>query len=376
MESKQMILGVLRSGLVCLVAAGSASGQAAPPRPQMAEEIFKNVQILKGIPVDEFMDTMGMFAAALSMNCTDCHTEESTTDWARFADETVPKQKARQMMLMVNNLNRNSFRGTQAVTCWTCHRGDPRPENVPNLAIQYGTPIDDPNDISVFPPSGQPSPDEVFNRYIEALGGTQRVAAMTGFTAKGTYEGYDTDFAKAPIEIFARPGQRTTIVHAGFGDKTSTYDGRAGWIASLDKPMPLMPLTGGNLEAAKFEAMAIFPSQIRQAFSQWRVTATDIDEQGVRVLQGSNPGQPPVNLYFDESGLLVRLLRFVDTPVGRVPMQIDYADYRDVAGVKLPFKWTSTWTTGQTTTELTEVQPNAAIDAARFVRPAPATPPK
>jgi len=93
-------------------------------------------------------------------------------------------------------------------------------------------------------------------------------------------------------------------------------------------------------------------------------------------LRGTNPRQPPVNFYFDESGLLVRVVRFSDTAVGRIPIQIDYSDYRDVTGVKMPFKWIVTWTNGQTTTELTELQPNVQIDAARFNRPAPARPPK
>jgi len=83
-----------------------------------------------------------------------------------------------------------------------------------------------------------------------------------------------------------------------------------------------------------------------------------------------------VNFYFDESGLLVRLVRFVDTAVGRVPTQIDYADYREVSGVRIPFRWTATWTDGQSTTQLTEVQANVPIDSAKFARPAPAPPPK
>ena len=93
-------------------------------------------------------------------------------------------------------------------------------------------------------------------------------------------------------------------------------------------------------------------------------------------MRGTNPRQTPVNFYFDQTGLLVRVVRFADTAVGRVPTQVDYSDYREVAGVKVPFKWTVTWTNGQTTTELTAVQPNVAIDAARFSRPAPARPPK
>jgi hypothetical protein len=84
-----------------------------------------------------------------------------------------------------------------------------------------------------------------------------------------------------------------------------------------------------------------------------------------------------VNFYFDaQSGLLVRVLRFADTAVGRVPTQIDFSDYRDVSGVKMPFKSTVTWTNGQATTELTQIQANTPIDAARLTRPAPAPRPQ
>src|SRR5206468_12239045 len=131
--------------------------------------------------------------------------------------------------------------------------------------------------------------------------------------------------------------------------------------ASGDKPLPLMPLTGGNLAGARIDAMVFFPTQIKQAFNQWSVGSTMIDDREVRVLQGINPRQPPVNFYFDESGLLVRLVRLVDTAVGRLPTQIDYSDYREVSGVKMPFRWTTTWTNGQATTELSQMQPNVPI---------------
>ena len=360
---------------ICFLGLLSVSGEPQAQRPQMAEDVFKNLQIIKGIPVDEFMDTMGMFSAATSMNCTDCHTSDSTTTWDKFANDTPLKQTARRMMLMVNAINKENFKGVRAVTCYTCHNGARRPRVVPSLMVQYGAPVEDPNEIETFPNTPGPSADEVFEKYIQALGGVQRLAQLTSFTAKGTYTGYDTEQTKAPVEIFAKaPAQRTTIVHAPFGDSVRTYDGRSGWIASADKPLPLMTLTGGNADGAKVDAMVFFPAQLKQAFNQWRVTSTVIDDKEVRVLQGTNPRQPPVNLYFDESGLLVRLVRFVDTAVGRVPMQIDYADYREVSGVKVPFRWTATWTDGQSTTQLNELQPNVQIDAARFAKPAPAPP--
>jgi photosynthetic reaction center cytochrome c subunit len=351
-------------------------GQQAGP--QMAEQVFKNVQILKGIPVDEFMDTMGMFSAALSLNCIDCHTPESVGTWDRFADETPLKVTARRMMQMVNAINKENFKGVRSVTCYTCHHGDLRPKIVPNLAAQYATPVEDPNEIEVFRLPGGPTPDQVFDKYYQALGGTQRLSALTSFTGKGTYIGFETEQTLVPLEIFAKaPNQRSTIVHMAVGDKITLYDGKAAWIAGSDKPVPLMALSGGNLEGAKIDALVAFPMQIKSAFSQWQLSATAIDDKEVYVLRGTNPRQAPVNFYFDQtSGLLVRLVRFVDTAVGRVPTQIDYADYRDVSGVKIPFKWTVTWTNGQTTSQMTQMQGNVTIDAARFARPAPARPPK
>jgi hypothetical protein len=341
----------------------------------MAEDVFKNVRVLKGIPVDEFMDTMGMFAASLSFNCVDCHTLRSVGSWDNFADDTPLKQTTRKMMLMVNALNKDNFGGVRSVTCYTCHRGDLRPKMVPDLAAQYAAYVENANEPTLLPASTGPSVDQVFNKYLQALGGPQRVAALTSFTGKGTFIGFETEQEKVPVDVFAKaPNQRAIVVHTVLGDSARVFDGRAAWIASPDRPVGLLTLTGGNLEGARIDGAVAFPAQLKGTFNQWRVGATSIDDKEVQVLQGSNPRQPPVNFYFDQSGLLIRIVRYADTAVGRVPTQIDYRDYRDVAGVKMPFKWITTWTDGQATTELSEIQANTAIPASRFARPAPIRP--
>jgi len=377
--SRRTILGVIAIGMVCLLGVstttrGQAAQAAQAPKPQMAEEIFKNISVLRGIPIDEFMDTMGMISAALGLNCLDCHTSDADKSWERFGADTTMKNTARRMIQMVNTINKENFKGVRSVTCFTCHRGDLKPKVVPSLIVQYSAPMEDPNEVEI-PPNAKGSPDEIFNKYLNALGGTQRLSRFTSYTAKGTYVGFDTHHSKVPVEIFAKaPNQKTFIIHGAFGDKTWVFDGRQAWAASVDKPQPLMQLNAGNLEGLKVEALVSFPTGLKANFAQWRVTSTSIDDKDVTVLQGTNPRQPPVNLYFDDSGLLVRLVRFVDTAIGRIPTQIDYADYREVAGVKFPFKITSTWTDGQATVELTDVQPNVNIDAAKFARPAPAKP--
>ena len=278
---------------------------------------------------------------------------------------------------MVNAINKQNFKGVRSVTCWTCHRGDLRPRIVPNLASQYATPVEDPNEIEVFRLPGGPTPQQVLDKYINAIGGAQRVAALTSFTGKGTFIGFETEQEKVPVEVYAKaPNLRTTVVRMAVGEKVTVFDGNAGWVAGSDKPLPLMPWTGGNLDGARLDAILSFPAGLRQAFANWQVSATAIDDKEVIVMRGTNPRQGPVNFYFDDAGLLVRVVRFVDTAVGRVPTQIDYSDYRPVAGVRLPFKWIVTWTNGQSTTELSEITANPNIEASRFNRPAPAKPPK
>jgi hypothetical protein len=344
----------------------------------MAEEVFKKVDVLKGIPMDEFMDTMGMFSAALSLNCIDCHVPESVSSWEKFAEETPLKVTARKMVTMVNAINKENFSGVRSITCYTCHRGDLRPRILPNLAAQYAPPVEDANDVVMTNIPGGPTVDQVFDKYIQALGGAQRMAALTSYSGKGTYIGFETEQTKVPVDIYAKaPNQRAMVVHMTVGDSARVFDGTNAWVAASDKPLPLYSPTGGNFEGAKLDGILMFPAQLKSAFANWRVSATGIDDKLVRVLQGTNPRQPPVNFYFDgQTGLLVRVLRLVDTAVGRVPTQIDYSDYRDVAGVKIPFKWVVTWTNGQSTTELAQVTPNPTIEASRFGRPAPAAKPK
>ena len=176
------------------------------------------------------------------------------------------------------------------------------------------------------------------------------------------------------LELFAKaPGLRATVVHLRSGDSTTTYDGRTGWIAAPDteKPVPLLAITGQELDGVKLEAELLFPSRIKQALAKWRVGAPmTIDDREVRVVQGTTAGGATATLCFDsESGVLVRLVRFSESPVGRLVTQVDYADYREVSGVRMPFRWTVSWLNGRSIFELRDVQTNVPIDAVKFARP-------
>ena len=353
-----------------LPAMGQVRGDARP-----SEQVFKNVQALKGIPVGEFMETMGFFSASLGISCVDCHGEESAGDWAKYAEDTDRKRKARGMIAMVNTMNKNFFGGRRVLTCYTCHRGGSPPETTPDLAQFYANLRSREPDQMVKPFPGAPAAEAVLDKYLQAIGGAQRAAALTSIAAKGTYQAYATP-TKYPVELFAKaPGQRTTIVHnMGGGDNIAAYDGRQGWnLAPADlSPLPILEMSAGELDGAKIDAMLCFPAQIKQMLRDWRVgPPATIDDQAATLVQGTSDGRTPVNLYFDDdSGLLIRSVRFSDSPVGLAPTEVDYSDYREVAGVKVPFKMLVTWLDGRSTIQLSEVQANAAIDASKFARPA------
>jgi cytochrome c2/outer membrane lipoprotein-sorting protein len=338
----------------------------------MAEQAFKNVRVLKGIPVDQFMATMGFFSASLGETCTDCHSAESGGSWAKYADDNPRKNTARAMIGMMNAINKTYFGGKREITCYSCHRGVERPDVTPNLTDVYGPPSSKEPDELREPVGKAASADQILDKYMQAIGGVEHVAALRSFAARGTYQGYQDE--KYPVDVFGKaPDQISTVVHSAYGDSTTTYDGRSGWIAgpAAERPVALLELTGGDLAGAKLDAALWFPARIKQALMQWRAaSAATIDGRSMQMIQGTGDGRYPVNLYFDsKTALLARLVRYDESPVGLNPTQIDFADYREVDGVRMPYRVTVTWLDGKTTTEFSKIQPNAPVDAARFAKP-------
>src|ERR1700752_4078353 len=164
--------------------ASARSGQtAAPAKPMMVEDVFKNVQALKGIGVDDFLLTMGIMSAAVGSDCVGCHPSGGTdhVDWAL---DTPRKRTARRMVQMVTSINRDNFNGRQVVTCWTCHRGRDRPVTTMTLEAVYGPPAEESDDV-LAQAQGVPSVDQVLDKYVQAIGGAQSVARITSFVATG-----------------------------------------------------------------------------------------------------------------------------------------------------------------------------------------------
>ena len=364
-------LAAMGTGRRALAEDGQA---AAPARPLMAEDVFKNVQALKGIGVDDFLLTMGIMSAAVGSDCVGCHPSAGTdhVDWAL---DTPRKRTARRMVQMVTAINRDNFNGRQVVTCWTCHRGRDRPVTTMTLDVVYGPPGDESDDV-LTQAQGVPSVDQVLNKYLEALGGPGNVARVTSFVATGTSVGYRGFGGGGLVEVSAQaPDKRAT--HISFpeypdrGVSVRTYNGQTGWIATPLAVVPKYELAGSERDGARVDAMLSFPAGITHALTNLRVgPPSTVGDQDVTVLQGNGPNGTLATLYFDDrSGLLVRMVRHGRSPIGRVPTQVDYGDYREVGGIKFPFRWTFAWLDGRDDFEFSDVKLNVPIDAATFGEP-------
>ena len=392
------ILAATEITAVALIGAGLAAAQSASQeKPLMAEQVFKNIRALKGIPVDDFMETMGLMTAALSFDCSDCH-EGAGTDKVDWAADTPRKVVARTMVNMVATINKNNFGGRRLVTCWTCHRNRDKPLATPTFEVIYGEPTLVSDDIVVQTP-GLPSPESILDKYIQATGGAQRLAGLTSFDGTGTSTGFGGFGGGGAVEIAAKaPDKRATIIlfkgETGRGDQIRTYDGRTGWVRTPLNVLGEFQLIGGDLDGAMFDAQLSFPGQIKQILTNLKTgvptTITDIPvshsqasvqkdvtsekSYNVDVVQGTGPRGLLVTLYFDRrTGLLLRELRSSETPIGRVPTEIDFADFRDVNGIKLPFRISYVWLDGRDSIVLNEIKTNVPIDEAKFGRPAPLT---
>jgi photosynthetic reaction center cytochrome c subunit len=374
------IAGIVAAGLIGVSFMGHAAAQApqiaTPAKGQAAGEVFKNVttSTLKGITVDDFMGSMGVMSAALGFDCADCHTGAGT-DKVNWEADTARKRTARKMVEMVAVINRTNFGGAQMVTCYTCHHGKDRPPTTIALDTLYGPPNEEREDIVPAAPD-QPSADPILNKYIQALGGAQKLAGLTSFVATGTALGYEGLGGGGEVQIYAKaPDQRTTMIHfrdhPDRGDSLRAFNGRAGWIKTPRALLKEYEQTGSELDGTRLDAQLSFPGQIKQVLTNLHAGFPDsINGHDVDVVQGTGARGLLATLYFDkQSGLLVRLVRYSRSPIGRVPTQVDYSDYRDVGGIKFPFQYTFSWLDGKDAFKLTDVKTNVAIDAGKFEKP-------
>jgi len=385
--------------LAVLVAVGAQTAAAQAPK---MEDVYKNIQVMKGMPADQMLTTMRFIRASLGVACTWCHEEPGEGDAAKvdtssaakihpgwYADEpareidTPRKQMARKMMLMTRAMNKENFGGSNVITCFTCHRGNLHPAANYEASLVGGTPMGAPGTGGGEVPGV--SADALLDKFVAAVGGDAlRKVSSRVFKGKVQYKGLIADrgaTARTPppysVEITEKaPGMRALLTGEGNGVMRS-YNGDKGWqqgrIYNDPRHQP-RDMRDSELANTKLEDPYFFAAQLKQLVTGLKVARIEkIDGKEAYVVTGRAQVLPEVELYFDrESGLLVRSISFTQGLLGRLPVQLDYSDFREVDGVKVPFHWVNKDIAegNSYTYQADSVQQNVPVDEARFTRPA------
>ena len=353
---------------VCCVRT-AAQDQARPAaEAKTAEQQFKNIQVLKDVPADQLIPTMQFIAASLGVECEFCHVEHEMQK-----DDKKTKVTARKMITMELAINKNHFDNEIDVTCYTCHRGTPHPVGTPILSAEATRPAPPKNEEAAETKPNLPSADEILNKYLAAVGG----AALMKIKSRVQKGNLAAGPMQVPIEVYSEaPDKRVSISHTQGGESVTAFNGEIGWLSIRNG---FHRMTAPEREAARIDAELYFPARVRELYKDFSVkSGEEINDHATYMViaKASAPNQPSLQLYFDQSnGLLLRQMRFAQTPLGRNPTQIDYADYRDVDGARIPCQWTLTQPNGSFTIKIDQVQQNVPIDQKLFVAPSEPPPP-
>jgi len=355
--------------------AQSASSQAPASNaaaPKLAEEEFKNIQALKGIPAEQVIPSMQFIAASLGVECEYCHVAH-----ANEKDDKKPKVTARKMINMMMAINKENFEGHREVTCYSCHRGSPEPVSTPIITDEEPRPPAEEGKKPGDAKATLPAAEELLDKYLGAVGGSEALQKITSRVQKGTLTAFGGQHF--PVEVYSKaPDKRVSIMHLQNGDSVTAFDGKQGW---LSVPGRVHMMSAAENEAARIDADLYFAAHVKKLYQKFNVNPGEkINGHETYLVVGCSEGQPPLRLYLDkESGLLLRLVRYAETPLGRNPTQIDYSDYRDANGVKMPFRWTLARPGNRFTIQVEQMQVNVPVDQGKFAAPpspaAPAKPP-
>jgi photosynthetic reaction center cytochrome c subunit len=343
---------------------GNATGTESV---KTAEQQFKNIQVLKGIPADQLIPSMQFISGALGVGCDFCHVGHQMDK-----DGKKTKQTARKMITMQLAIDKNDFDSAAVVTCYTCHRGSAHPVSTPILSADMSK-VPKPaagameHDADEYEDANLPKADAIFDKYLAAVGGANAVQKIKTRVQKGNIE---TPAGKFPIEVFSEaPEKRVSVTQMQSGPSVTGFNGQVGW---LTIPGGVHKMSAAEGEAARIDAAFYFPVKVREMYQVHKVrSGEEVGGRPTIQVEATAKGKPTMRLLFDqENGLLLRQIRYAETPLGKNPTQIDYADYRDADGVKIPYQWTLARPGGAFTIRIDQMQQNVPVDEKLFVVPA------
>lgn len=349
---------VLSAGLLFAALTYTQNRQQAQTKTETAGQRFKSIKVLNDMPADQMGKVMNMMSASLGVNCKFCH---ASNDGEYEKEGIEHKDIARQMLRMTFDLNKNYFDARQEITCATCHQGKPMPQSAIPLTLVPRAP-------RLVQPEKKPAVDEILAKYETALGGRANLAKISSRQIKARRE--EPDGKTFEDETILQKGVKMSIetVYPSkqYGDYVvrEVYDGKIAAKFGNGSRIELKP---DEIEQIKREAQLFVNPDLRRVYAKLDFHAVERIEGREFYVLSSNEGLSFEKLYFDpETGLLVRRVAETPTVLGVFAFQVDYTDYKDFSGVKLPTVVKFAVPNIRWTRRILEVKTNVAIDDWKF----------
>ena len=390
---------------------GGARGGPPPCKPgETVGQHYRNIKVMSDLACTELQLAMQSIAASLGVGCDHCHVTGPGGAFDRDDKET--KDTARTMMRMVAEINTRAFEGRSVVACATCHHGESKPMRTPPIATEmtawqaaemarareqgrggFGGPggpaAQGANEAARGAmPAGpgaaaggrgpapaarpeEPKPtetvDQVIGKYIQALGGRDALQKIQSRVMTGTVTLRDLQQVPVTVEeklpnsyrldIQSRPQPQSWAASG-----TTVWGGRGAGGRGMQ---------GFQAQQATRRADLGAPLNMSQRYPNLSVNRyATVEDHNTIVLVGRPTEDTTEQLHFDrESGLLLRRSISTRTAFSPLAEQIDYRDYREVSGVKMPFTIRyASWNEVQLE-KFTDIKVNVPIDDARFAMP-------
>jgi outer membrane lipoprotein-sorting protein len=262
----------------------------------------------------------------------------------------------------------NATIGANRVTCYTCHRGQPKPASMPPAPANTA-PKSELSAPEIKPADAKANVDTILDQFVQALGGRAALERVTTRVMTGTLVAQGG--MKAPLEVYEKaPNKTLTIFRAPHGTNQMGFDGAIGWTKTPE--LGLREETGEPLDLRKSEAEFYKELKLRDHYSKLTLLGmAHLDNREAYVIEAAPLRGQPEKLYFDrQTGLLVRMDIIPGLGREKMQMQMYFEDYRAVDGVKLPFAIRRARPGFTWTYQFDEIKLNVPLDDSRFKRPA------
>ncbi len=359
-----LLINVMALGGRAVAVKEQSSGEQTAEK--TVEQTRKNIQVLKGLPDAQLRPLMNLISASLGVTCAHCHVRTGE-QWEFEKDDKKNKQTARRMIQMTMELNKNFFEGKPEVSCYTCHQSHDHPISMPSLPRVMP-------EAATGPRSGEAwvTPQQVLTKYVQAIGGKEAAEKIKTRLLKGTQ--VMANGASLPLEVyFVAPDKMLTkVITPQQGEIIQALNGATGWLKNARQQRGMDNL---ELTRAKSLAWSLDPLPLKEPYPRLTFGGKEkIGEREAWQLRLTTPDKRRLQLYFDtQTGLLLRRVMITDTIIGPEPEQIDFEDYREVDGVKVPFtiRFSTVDPLFSATRKFTEVKHNLPMEEAHFNPPVP-----